>query len=285
MRIVLLGALGEVGSALAQVMQARGHDVVRVTSRREAVTSTTTWLGELDTIDKPDVVVDAAGPGDHRAGRDWQEAAAMTERAVAGWSMPKVLLSTIRVMEGATEDFDEAADPMPMTPYGTANAEHERRWLQGAGSGARVLRVANIITTPSTPGSPQERLLPWSLAAEALATGVIGVRSGRGLVKGFVDPDGIARAIELLAAPQAPAVTATVPPAEFTLGDLASAVQAAFVEAGLPKPTTTFGLEQPGPPHCRPGWLRSAGWACDLDARAVTALVAAWLSQRARSVS
>lgn len=285
MRIVLLGALGEVGTALAGAMRSRGHDVVRVTSRREAAGAGAAWLGALPSLDAPDAVVNAAGPGDHRAGRDWREAAGNAERAVAGWEAPKVLLSTIRVMEGAVGDFDEDAAAIPTTPYGMANAEHERRWLEHAGAGARVLRVANIVTVPSGPGSPQERLLPWSLATEALATGTIGVRSGSGLVKGFVDPDGIVRAIESLVDPAAPPVAATAPAAGLSLGQLVEAVQGAFADVGLPRPRATFGPDGPQGPRCRPGWLRSAGWSPGLDGARVRALVAGWLAQRARSDS
>lgn len=281
MRIVLLGALGEVGRSLRTELVARGHDVIAVTGRPDAASADVAWIGELASLPSPDAVVNASGPGDHRRRSGWHESTAAAAAVVRELDVPAVLLSTIRVMEGATADFDEDAHAVPTTPYGKANAEHERSWLDQAGGGARVLRLANILAVPGDADSPQSRLLPWSLAVEALHAGTVTVRSGPGLRKGFIDAADIAAAVELVVAGPAPVRCATAPAAELSLRELVEAVQAGLADAGLAVPTASFGPDGPSAPRCRPGWLASQGWQARLTPGAVRALVASWAAQRA----
>lgn len=285
MRIVVVGVLGEVGGAVADALATRGHEIRHVTTRRDAAHGRVLWIGDEGVFDGVHLVVNASGPGDHRKERDWRAAGDAVMDAVAAISTPKVLLSTIRVLEGAGSDFDEDAPAQPSTHYGQSNAQLESQWLAEAGDDARVLRLMNIITVPTYRGSPQERLLPWSLALEGLDSGAIGVRSGRHQGRSFVDADDIARALELLALSQGPPVIASAPGAWFSLGELAEAVRSAFVDAELPAPPVTFGSDVAHPPRCRTGWLAAQGWTTTLSLDVVRARVAQWLAQRATMAS
>lgn len=270
MRILVAGALGEVGRTVSAALVDVGHEVVRV-SGRAPLTDEPDVIGfdgaqMLVREHRVDAVINCAGRGDRRAsertGRDATDKLALAVREA---ELPAVLISTTRVLEGYDADYAEDAPPKPLTSYAEANAENEAAWLSAAGPTAHVLRITNYIAQPSSVDSPQASLLPWSLVTEALATGHIGVRSGASLAKEFVGAADVASAaVLILTAPDAPQIVATVPGAVLTMANLVSACQRAFVAAGKPEPTASFGADAPAGPACRPGWLESKGWVCEL---------------------
>lgn len=279
MRILLFGGLGEVGRSVGAALRERGHEITSVTSRRDAAGDGVVHVSDTAGVGSVDLIVNAAGPGDHRVGRDWLPLSRTIADTVAPWDVPKLLFSTLRVMEGATQDYGEGDAAVPTTPYAAANAEHEVLWRERAGDGAAVLRLANIFAIPASAGSPQERLLPWSLATEALDRGAITVRSGRQLTKSFVDADDIAAAVEWCAL-GSPTVVATTPGAPLSLGALVAAVQGAFDAEGLGRPEADFGPDGAPSPGCRPGWLAERGWRPGLTPARIQDDIAAWLRQR-----
>ena len=314
MRILVAGALGEVGRTVSAALADAGHDVVKVSSRAYD-------LGEPDllgftealyllrlsrrqgghppvgpvfggfsgqvrqlTPTPVDAVLNCAGRGDRRAGeRTGRDATDALADAVQAAGIPSVLISTTRVLEGYDTDHTEDAEPRTRTPYAAANAGNEETWLDRAGTQAHVLRITNYFAAPSTGDSPQAQLLPWSLVTEALDTGHIGVRSGASLAKEFVGAADVAGAVvRVLQSNDAPQIVATIPGATLTMADLVTATQRAFVASGRPEPTASFGPDAPTTaPTIRPGWLAAHGWHGALTGDQVTDVITNWLRARA----
>ena len=284
MRILVAGALGEVGRTVAAALGAAGHGVLPLSSRAplEGEPEAVPLQAGLDAIatHAVDAVVSAAGRGDRRpVDRTGQEVTALLASASAEAGVPSVLLSTTRVLEGWDGDVAEDAEARPRTPYAEANAANETLWLESGGRS--VLRITNYICPPSSLGSPQALLLPWSLVTEAVGSGHIGVRSGAGLAKEFVGAEDVARAITLLlTAADAPAACATAPGRVLTMEDLAHATAEAVVRAGGSRPTVSFGPDGPSPAAVLPGWLAARGWAGALTPEALTGMIAEWLTSQ-----
>ncbi len=283
MRIIVAGALGEVGRTVGAALGELGHSVVGVSSRAPLDESPeiASLVASVDLIrsGEIDLVVNCSGRGDRRLGeRTGQEATDALAAAVAAAGIPGVLLSTTRVLEGYDVDYDEDAPPRALTPYAQANAANEDAWLGSAGSRAHVVRITNYFAPPGQFSSPQSLLLPWSLVTEALASGEIGIRSGPSLAKGFVSAGDVARAVLVVAASSdAPAVCATVPGSSFTLQALADVVGSAVVAAGRARPSVTFGPDGPVGAACRPGWLAGRGWSGALTPDAIEQVITGWV--------
>lgn len=283
MRILLLGALGEVGDSLNRAFAGRGHEVQAVSSRaaaleRDDVISVETAAGVIDR-GETDLIVNASGRGDRREStRAGVESARALADRLAGTEIPAVLISTTRVLEGWATDYAEDADPRATSPYAEANAEHERLWLAAGPATASVLRITNYFCRPQAADSPQSLLLPWSLVTEAVTDGRITVRAGRSMAKEFVNADDVVRAIEVMASSESrPAVCATAPGTMITIGELAHAVSRALVSIGHREPDVTFGVDSPAGPVCLPGWLAEHGWQGGLGLGDVEAEIRAWL--------
>ena len=288
MRILVAGALGEVGSSVAAALESRGHVVVRASSRAPI----DAWPDVVDLARAAglvrdgdvDAVVNAAGRGDRRAvERTGRDATAVLAPACSVGGVPSVLLSTMRVMEGHREDFTEDAAPAPLTPYAEANARNEQDWWREAGRGAGVLRITNYFCPPSGPDTPQSHLLPWSLVTEAVADGRIGIRSGPHLTKEFVGAEDVATAVLAVVVDSShPAVVTTTPGTALSMQDLADCVVRALARAGRPMPSVTFGQDSPPGPTCAPGWLHRVGWTGSLTKDAIEQSVTDWVLRWAR---
>lgn len=286
MRILVAGALGEVGRTVSSALEDLGHSVVRVSGRGSASADVLDLAAAATLVRDGGVagVLNCSGRGDRRVvERSGLDATSVLAPVLREVGVPGVLISTLRVMEGYSADFAEDAPPQPRTPYAQANADNEAAWLELADASGHVLRIANYFAAPAATGSPQAGLLPWSLVTEALASGQIGVRSGPSLAKEFVSASDVARAVLMvLSTPAAPAVCATAPGASFTLAALVEAVQAALAQAGLSTPPASFGSDGPAVAACRSGWLAAEGWRGDLDAVSVRDAVADWIEREAR---
>lgn len=280
MRIVVAGALGEVGSALRAGLLGRGHEVFSVSSRAPMVEHPDV-LGLDDVralLDAKaiDAIVHAGGPGDHRSRAD----------SMGNWSgllveacssVPAILISTTRVLEGFEHRPAEDAPGNPLTAYGTANTEHERLWLEAPHG--RVLRLVNFFCSPMGIDSPQTKLLPWSLLLEGWETGHIGVRSRGATAKEFVASDDVARAIEVMVASEASCRTVIAGPgAVATLRDLGEAAVSSCADAGRPQVQTSFGNESSGSSwSIAPGFLADHGWSSELTLERMTEEMTRWL--------
>ena len=286
MRILVAGALGEVGRTVSSALEAMGHAVVRTSARgpfvdRPDVVDLQTAAG-LIRSGRVDLLVGAAGRGDRRATeRTGNDATEMLAPAAASAGIPAVLLSTTRVLEGYERDVPEDADALARTPYAEANALNEAEWLSTAGSAASVPRITNYFCAPSSADSPQALLLPWALVTQGLAERVIAVRSGPRTSREFVCAKDVARGVLLLAERQPDSrVCATSPGFVATLEDLVGAVQWAFGRLGLAVPAATFGPDSAPGPSCRGGWLASQGWSTELTIDGLTGVVAEWTGDR-----
>lgn len=285
MRILLAGALGEVGSTVSAELRDRGHDVIGLSSRAP--------LGESpEIVDLRsgltllrsggfDGVIHCGGRGDRRdSDRSGFELTEALRDAASECGVPAVLISTTRVLEGHSGPLTDGMVPMTSTPYARANAENEETWLAAGDPRLRVLRITNYFALPSGPESPQARLLPWSLVTEALTSGTITMRSGPSLVKEFVGASGVAQAaVELLGASDRPVACATTPGLSLSLRELAECCSAALSEAGRAVPTVSFGPDLPAAPGLEPGYLASLGWSCELTPGQMRHSIAAWIRQ------
>ena len=276
MRIVLAGALGEVGSALSRALIETGHHVVPVSARapipRRPDVLPVAGLGLTDI----DLLVNASGPGDRRTGgRSGRSTAAALAQACRDAGVPGVLISTTRVLEGAQVPACGDDPSAPTTAYGRANAALEEQWL--ADGGGRVLRLANFLCRPMSMESPQAGLLPWSLVGEALQTGAISVRSAPSVSREFVDAYDVVRALAVVSEPDAPRITAMVPGSRMTMMDLADAVARAFDAVGRPPPMAQFGSQSAQPPSLQPGWLSQRGWQPEVTSARLAVEIAEWI--------
>jgi nucleoside-diphosphate-sugar epimerase len=284
MRIVVLGALGEVGSAVSAALLDRGHRVIASSSRAPLVglpdvLSTGDALTQLEQ-GAFDVVVNASGRGDRRGVERTGLSAA---EALGGLpylgGVPAILLSTTRVLEGRSGPLAEDDPASPTTAYGAANAANEIEWMSI--DGTSVLRLTNFFAAPTSVDSPQSLLLPWSLVTEAAATGHIEVRSDPAVSREFVSADDVAAAIEVLAASdERPRVCWTSPGARMRLGELAETVGAGLVAAGAEAPTCTFGTDEATQPDYPAGWLAEHGWSTTLDVVQMRTVISAWATDQ-----
>ena len=280
MRIVLAGALGEVGGSLHRSLVNRGHEVFAVSSRAPmSGHPDVLGLGEMRTLvqtDAVDAIVNAGGPGDHRSRvesvSDWSQ-----QLLNACRGLPAILISTTRVLEGFQDRPSEDASGRPLTPYGRANTQHEQLWLKAPNG--RVLRLVNFFCSPTSVDSPQARLLPWSLLLEGWQTGHIGVRSRDDTSKEFVDSDDVARAIEAVVAFEPSCRTIVAGPgAVVTLRDLGEASISACARAGLLEVQASFGTESPNSSwSMAPGFLADHGWTSELTLERMTQEMTQWL--------
>jgi len=283
-RILVAGALGEVGRTLTRTLALRGHEVIQASGR--APVDGTTAIGYLESASlieagSIDLVVNAAGRGDRRSSpRSGQDATNALAPAVRESGVPAVLMSTTRVLEGYGLTATESDPARPLTAYGEANAEHEVTWLATIGDSGRVLRIANYFCSPSSREAPQAQLLPWSLVTEALDSGRIAVRSSPETTREFVDAADVATAIEILGVDRPPSgFAATTPGIVLRLEDLVRATVEAFEQTGRPVPTVTFGSETPIQPTWHGTWLTECGWRARFDITTLRASISAWLTR------
>jgi len=287
MRIVLAGALGEVGRSLREALIARGHDVFPASSRAPIADAPDvlglTQVGALIAAAPVDALVHAGGPGDHRTGRNG--AHQWTRDLLAACAdLPAVLVSTTRVLEGYSQTPLEGSPGNPSTAYGQANADHEQLWLSNANT--RILRMVNYFCPPADSTSPQASLLPWSLLLEGWQTGKINVRSGGSTVREFIDSGDAARAVETLI-DEAPVdrVVVAAPGLVATLEQLVRASIRACEAAGRKDVTATFGEESSGTPwRMSPGWLTQQGWSHELTLDRMTKELSRWLVEWASTI-
>lgn len=284
MRILVAGALGEVGRTLVRALVERGHAVVPASSRAADLGPAMLDYRQAASLvggGTIDLIVNAAGRGDRRPGsRTGHDATSALGPAAQTTGIPAVLISTTRVLEGARSSPREGDTPSPTTDYGRANAANEAAWLDVAGATGRVLRIANYFCAPSTRVAPQAELLPWSLVTEALDSGRIVVRSGPGTVREFVSAVDVAAAVELLAGDRPPGgIAATVPATVLRLDELVQATCLAFADVGRPTPTSSFGTQEPAQPACRGTWLAERGWSATVDAPSIRACIGDWLNR------
>ncbi len=280
MRIVLAGALGEVGHSLSGALMARGYDVLPVSSRAPIADAPDVLglaqVSALVAASPVDALIHAGGPGDHRTGRT--EVHQWTRELLATCSdIPAVLVSTTRVLEGYSQTPLEGSLGNPSTAYGQANADHEQLWLSHAN--ARVLRMVNYFCPPASSTSPQASLLPWSLLLEGWQTGKINVRSGGSTVREFIDAGDAARAVEILIN-EAPGdrVVVAAPGLVATLEQLVRASVRACEAAGRKDVTPTFGEDSSGTPwRMPPGWLTRQGWSHELTLDGMAEELSRWL--------
>ncbi|MBI1352131.1 MAG: NAD-dependent epimerase/dehydratase family protein [Actinomycetales bacterium] len=281
MRIVLAGALGEVGRSVGSALEQLGHEVVPVSSRAPALERPgVVGLDDACALVAGggiDGVVNASGRGDRRVvERTGHAVAGRLAEAASASGTPSLLLSTTRVLEGHGSDADEAADPEPRTPYAQANADNEARWQDSGGSS--IVRIVNYLCLPSAADSPQAGLLPWSLVSEALDEQRITVRATPSTEKEFVDAADVASAVELvLAAADRPAVCATVPGVIFTMRDLAERAAAAVTAVAGHEVAVTFGAEASTRPVVQEGWLAAHGWSARLSPERLAGAIRAWV--------
>jgi nucleoside-diphosphate-sugar epimerase len=283
MRILVAGALGEVGRAVAASLLTHGWAVIPVSGRAPHADHP----GILDLPEAVDAIASrsvdgvlvASGRGDRRPGpRTGQEATEVLGNAACEAGLRSVLVSTTRVLEGTPGAAGDAPSS-PATPYAQANADNESTWLDAGGMS--VLRITNFFCVPSSSTSPQHQLLPWSLAHEALQDGTISVRSAPGATKEFVDADDVASAIAILISTEhPPRVCATTPGAVFSMRDLVSVVSRGLVRAGHEAPEATFGDLTSPDAALPPGWLASQGWRTRLTDELMADAVAGWLASR-----
>lgn len=288
MRIVVIGALGEIGAHVHHALEQLGHTVIPSTSRPKMATGGVVdvrLLPDMLSMGDVDAVVYASGPGDHRKDREWQSTLRNTLAGLSAAPVPSILLSTIRVMEGATTDFVDDAPVAPSTQYGRANALCEALWLESAPSHRSVLRLANVFARPVHRHSPQAQLLPWSLIEEVRQTSQLHVRSGAGAVKSFVDPSDIARGLLLMLKSGSPTITTTAPAFEVTLGELSAMVVRAFREVAQKEVHLSFGADEPEKPRCSESWLAGQGWRSGLGLDIIDHEIRGWIQDLGRSSS
>ena len=287
MRVVLAGAMGEVGHGLQQALINHGHTVMPVSSRapfneHPDVVPLSTAVSALS-AEEIDLVVNASGPGDHR-GESRDALSWSTELLQAVGDIPAVLISSTRVLEGVGETVREPAAPLPTTSYGRANAAMEAIWLRSRH--ASVIRLVNFFGAPQSNDSPQTRLLPWSLLLEGWTTGAVHVRSSPSTIKEFIDADDAAAAIEILATKQpSDRVVVAGPGTSLSMRQLAEAVTVAIGEISGRKTATTFGDETSSlSTDIQAEWLGNHGWSATLSLERVREQMASWLVQWGTSI-
>lgn len=279
-----MGALGEVGRSVGRALSDLGHEVLPVSSRAgssDVGAHTLEDAADLVVSGAIDLVVNAAGRGDKRmVSRDPAFVSGAIGEACERAGVRGVLISTVRVLEDATEPVAGSAPAQCHSDYACANADNEQEWLGAAPEFGHVLRLANYFCAPMGVDSPQTQLLPWSLVTEALANGRITVRSASTVAREFVSAGDVAQALVAIAQVESPArVCSTVPGLLLTLEQLTTCVSEAFATHGLPRPEVSFGSDTASGPMLRPDWLAGTGWASTLTDGEVVGAVGGWLSE------
>jgi NAD dependent epimerase/dehydratase family. len=283
-RILLIGALGEVGRSTGDALKDLGHDVVPVSSRQmpqdQRIHSLESAI-ELVASGAVDLVVHAGGRGDKRAeARDPASTTRTVGRACEQASVRGVLISTVRVLEDARGPVPGSAPVDCHTEYARANAANEREWLAAAPTRGCVLRMANYFCAPSGEASPQTQLLPWSLVTEALSADRVSVRSAPSVSREFVSALDVARAlVQILEAPEPPRICSTLPGLSMSLKQLTDCVCDAFERSGRGRPAVTFGTDEATGPALDPDWLASYDWSCTMTDEDVVEAIEMWLSE------
>lgn len=282
MRILVAGALGEVGRSVSNSLESGGHQVVPVSSRapRPGANALSLVQGcELIRNRQVDLVVVASSQGDHReAATSGINTCELLAPVVCESGLPSVLLSTLRVLEGYAHSIHEDAPAHPTSDYARANANNEKLWLQESGPRGSVLRVANYFCAPQAVDSPQTRLLPWSLVTDALVVDSITVKSGPGTSREFVSDTDVARAIQVLAAETPEArICASLPGYPTNLENLVSLVQRACSEVGRSAPDSRFGVDNSTPTPVTASWLESQGWESTLSDKEIVQTIVDWV--------
>ena len=284
MRILLVGALGEVGQSLGAALRDLGNEVVPVSSRvlphESGVLSVDAGI-QLIESGGVGLVVHAGGRGDKRGGE--RNPLTITRRvgdACEAIGVRGVLISTVRVLEDARGPVLGCGPVDCHTDYARANAATEQEWLEAAPSQGYVVRLANYFCAPSSFDSPQTQLLPWSLVTEAVASGRINVRSAPTVVREFVSAEDAAVAICSVASASDPArISSTTPGHSLDLRQLTDLVGDAFEMTGRMRPDVMFGEDGSSGPTLQSDWLTAQGWSCTLTDEEVTNVVASWLSE------
>ena len=288
MRILVFGALGEVGTHLTRSFIDRGHVVSPVSSRSEFVDQSVLGFAEavaLVDAGSVDLIINAGGRGDQRAvARTGLESTEALVRARPEHPIPAILISTTRVLEGHAGLANESDPGSATSEYGLVNTGSENQWLTLSGVKPRVLRLANFFAEPATVDSGQRKLLPWSLVNDALITGEINVRSDPSVTREFVDSVDIAAALELMAEliDSCPTYIATAPGLVLDLGSICECIGKAFESNALPPPKISFGTEHQAPARVEARWLESMGWKCGLNVNRVTESISSYLLARKR---
>ena len=280
---MIVGARGEVGSALCASFESLGHTTISVSSAQPvspdghcidfALAEQVIGRGEVD------LLINASGRGDRRASmRSGREATQALAGHVSEAGVPAVLISTTRVLEGYEGQASEDSPPRPTTEYARANAENEEAWLRQTHGQGSVLRIANFFTTPLHAESPQVQLLPWSLLTEAVACSSIQVRSGPSATKEFVSAlDAAQAALTICRQGWTGRTVSTNPGCPMTLRELAEAATDAIEMIGKARPTMSFGADTDPFQLAPPGALVAAGWKATLSLAEVQLAMQQWL--------
>ena len=287
MRFILAGALGEVGCSLHFALSKHGHDVVPVSSRAPVRGAPDVLglpdVGSLVSTGAVDALVQAGGPGDHRA-RQGDVHQWTSELLEVCAELPSVLISTTRVLEGYQQTPPESGAGKPSTAYGQVNTDHEQMWLTYPNT--RILRMVNYFCSPARVDSPQAQLLPWSLLVEGWRTGRISVRSADRTVREFIDAADASLAIEaLLGETPNDRIAVATPGLVASLKELGEASIQVCNEEGRPGVVASFGSESSGAPwQLSPGWLSQRGWASELTLDSMVTEMSRWLVEWGPSV-
>ena len=284
MRILLVGALGEVGQSLGAALRDLGHEVVPVSSRvlphETGVLSVDAGI-QLIESGGVGLVVHTGGRGDKRvADRNPLTVTRRVGNACEAGGVRSVLISTVRVLENARGPVPGSAPVDCHTDYARANAANEREWLAAAPTRGCVLRMANYFCAPSGEASPQTHLLPWSLVTEALSSGRVSVRSAPAVSREFVSALDVSRSLlQIAKAPEPPRICSTLPGLSMNLKQLSDCVGDAFERCGRSRPAVTFGTDESTGPTLDPDWLASHGWFCAMTDEDVVEAIEMWLSE------
>jgi dTDP-4-dehydrorhamnose reductase len=160
-RILVTGAGGMVGGALATALSARGHDVagtIRDAPAPPGLPSHTVRLEERREVESlldevaPDVMVHAAyARADLR--RDVVDVTDCVAGAVARRGVGLVALSTDAVFDGDHPPYAEDDEPFPVHDYGAAKRTAERVVLDVGGAVVRSALIAHLDASAPDPAS------------------------------------------------------------------------------------------------------------------------------------
>lgn len=219
MRLLVTGASGFVGYAVATLLTQRGHDVIGLTrsptsklpDHVERIHGEITLQALVAALDNVDAVCHLAARTRVRESRAdplgyWQTNVGGTLALLHAMSMTGarrlVLASTCGVYgDQASQPIDETAPPSPTSPYGTSKlaADNAAMDLAGTGAiGAVSLRAFNI--TGALPGHPdpdETRLIPRMMAVQRGAAPELIVNGDGGAIRDFVHVADMAEAFAL----------------------------------------------------------------------------------------
>jgi dTDP-4-dehydrorhamnose reductase len=159
MKALIVGADGDIGSALARALSNRGDEVYGTTRRTEASTSTNIYFDLADSdpnnavLPPVDVAVFCAAIASFaecRRNRDQAHrvnvsAPVALARRLTAAGAHVVLLSTGAVFDWSTPYVRADSPPRPVTVYGALKAEAEKEFL-ALGNAASVVRFSKVLT-------------------------------------------------------------------------------------------------------------------------------------------